>query len=323
MRAPTHVVVRIDEVVVAATQPNGRPWDGDVVAPREGEGCSIFGKAIGLALATEVGAFASLVSEGASLLCRGASRPSQRQNDPTNPDLQVRIGTADGTPYVTEVAPDVTQTLFGRRFVLPIDAIPPDGLIIEVVDDDLAAGRQQIGAVRVSRNDVLRALNEPTQLLVRDQKPSLLKLELVISEYGAHPNTNVDMSAREGTHPDVADVMGGEVVSITASGKYRVGTWYDADVSPVGYPGGGPRDYNFKYEPLRSAAHACGFALVGERDRTAALVDPSASFVAPTPGPLLVGINDSDPTNNSGSIQFTITQRAPTASEWRLHRPSR
>ena len=316
-KSPSHIVLRVDNVVAAALQPTGKTWDGEAPQRDDGAGCGLFGKVIGLAVA---GVAAPLVVEGANLLCRGVTRAPQQQRDATNPDLQVRVGTADGTPYTTQVIPDVTQALFGRRFVIPTEAVPPDGLIVEVVDDDLAAGAQQIGAVRLARDELLAALDERTHMMIRDQKPSLLKIEFVVSVYNEPSATIVDMPAREGTRPNVVDVVAGEVVTINAMGTYRVGSWYDANVTPIGYPGGGPRGYNFKYEPLASAAHACGFALLGDRDRTAALVNPSASFVAPTAGPLLVGINDNEPGNNTGSIRFDVRRRGATAAEWTSHR---
>jgi transposase len=79
---------------------------------------------------------------------------------------------------------------------------------------------------------------------------------------------------------------------------------------------GGPKTYNFPYEPLKSANHGCGFALVGHRRREATIVASCGSFLSAESGPVVVGVNDTDPSNNIGEVTFTVERRAPTAEEW-------
>jgi hypothetical protein len=57
--------------------------------------------------------------------------------------------------------------------------------------------------------------------------------------------------------------------------------------------------------------------MVGQKDaRIGAVVAPCSRFVARTGGPLLVGVNDTDPGNNEGHVRFGIRARGPTPEEW-------
>ena len=109
----------------------------------------------------------------------------------------------------------------------------------------------------------------------------------------------------------------GEVVTIAATGSYKVGDFYDAVLDPRGYPDGGPREYNFEAEPSRSAPHGVALAQIGCGDaKEGLLVAPCTTVVSQVGGPLLLGVNDNDPNNNSGQLQFSVRVRPPTPSEW-------
>jgi hypothetical protein len=57
--------------------------------------------------------------------------------------------------------------------------------------------------------------------------------------------------------------------------------------------------------------------MVGKADaKIGMVVAPCARFMSRVAGPLVVGINDSEPENNQGSAQFGVRVRAPTAAEW-------
>jgi hypothetical protein len=258
-----------------------------------------------------------VAGKAVEFLCRASEpEPRQQEQDPTNPDLQVRISAGTAQPYATETVKDVTQATFVHPFLVPVAAIPPDGLRLEVMDAD-GAEAESIGAVRLSAAEALKTLRSPTHILVKEQPPSLEALELIISPYTAVPTATLVMPVRDGTKKvDGDELLAGEVVRVTADGRYQVGHYYDAPLTPVGYPGGGPKSYHFPYEPLRSASHGCGFALVGHRRREATLVAPCGSFLSTESGPMVVGVNDTDPSNNSGEVAFTVQRRAPTAEEW-------
>lgn len=109
----------------------------------------------------------------------------------------------------------------------------------------------------------------------------------------------------------------GEIVAITATGQYKVGSWFDKWIDPRGYPGGDAQSYNFDNEPFKSAPHGSGLAMVGVGDGKAGHnVAPCTRFVSRGSGPLVLGINDSDPRNNTGTAQFTVHVQPPSATEW-------
>jgi hypothetical protein len=133
------------------------------------------------------------------------------------------------------------------------------------------------------------------------------------------------MAAKDGTADVPADgplppSLAGEVLRVRASGAYRVGSYFDRELDPAGYPDRGAMDWNFQYEPLRSAPHACGFFLVGDGRRFATLVTPHGAAVSPVGGPVIVGINDNDVGDDSGEVSFVVDRRAPTVAEWQTRR---
>lgn len=316
---PTHLVLRVDTVRVSPQRPNGTSWD-DVEPPRDDAFCQIVGGAVGTAVLIKFAPAAPVAADMSTALCKALDAPMQRQHDPTLPDLQVRLAGGTGGAYVTDTRPDTTLVAFAEAFVVPVDAIPPDGLRVEVVDNDdpRASGAGQaetISALRLSRDELLAALASPTHLLRRQQPPALLDLEIVVTPYV--PATNrAAMSANEGTSDARVVAMAGEVLRVRTEGTYRIGSWHSDDLSPSGYPGGGPRQYNWNVEPLASAAHGAAFLLVGRHTRSAHLTPGCTTLLVAHPGPIVLGVNDRDPSNNTGSLSFTIERRAPSAAEW-------
>lgn len=321
---PGCLVIRVDSVRVAPTGPNGGPWDQPEPAAREDNGgCGLLAAVIGGGTTfAGLGLPAPVVGKAVEFLCRASEpEPRQQEQDPTKPDLQVRISAGTSQPYATETVKDVTLAAFVHQFLVPLAAVPPDGLLLQVVDVDGPDGGEAIGAVRLSAAEALEALRSPTHILVRKQLPSLEALELVIYPYTAVAPVTLVMPVREGTKKvDANEVLAGEVVRVAADGRYQIGQINDAIITPAGYPGGGPQSYNFPYEPLKSAAHGCGFALVGHQRRQATLVAPCGSFLSTEAGPVLVGVNDTEPGNNKGEVTFTVDRRAPTAEEWAQQR---
>jgi hypothetical protein len=308
------LIIRVDAVRVPPMRPGGGAWDPP--APQEDTGgCEILGGIAELALPS----IGKIAGPAASFLCRGASQASPPQTDVTGPDVAVRLSAGSSSPYSTDVVHDALIASFALQpFVVPLDAIPQDGLRLEVVDDDAHDGAEVIGSVRLMRDEALAAVGRPA--IVKEDVTTAARLEVVVSAYVPSAPQSVPMRAVEGTKETGTLALSGEVLRSTATGSYKVGTWNDAAVTPVGYPGGGPKGYNFGYEPLRSAAHACAFFLVGEKRREATLVTPCGSTLTSVAGPLVVGVNDNDPSNNDGALSFAIERRAPTTTEWLGHR---
>jgi hypothetical protein len=260
-----------------------------------------------------LGPSAKVAAQAIPLLCRAGTPAKQVERTATLPDLQVRLSAGERTGFATDTVRDVDRWSFAAQpFVVPIDAIPSDGLRLQVFDDDGEEGSELIGMVRLSKPELLAAAGHPAI----SKSESQATFEVVVSPYRNPPPTVISMQANAGTRDSHEPIAAGEVVRVVAAGQYRVGAYYDAAIGPAGYPGGGPKGYNFTEEPLKSAAHGSAFALVGERKRFAQVATPCGAFLSPIGGSLTVGIDDSEPANNSGAVTYAIERRAPTAQEW-------
>jgi len=322
--SPSYVVLRVDTVRVAPQRPNGTSWD-DAEPPREDPFCLIVGATAGGVALGYAPQAAPTALGTVTALCKALDPPAQRQHDPTLPDLQVRLSAGMGAPYVTDTIADTTLFTFAEAFVVPVDAIPPDGLRLEVVDNDdpqsSGAGRAEtIATLRISRDELVGALASPTHMIRRPQAPALLDLELVVTPYGS-TTALATMSANEGTKDTHLTAFSGEVLRVRAVGSYHVGSWHSEELSPAGYPGGGPMRYNWPVEPLASAPHGSAFLLVGRHTRTAHLTPGCTTVLVSHPGPIVLGVNDKEPENNTGSLSFTIERRPPSAAEWLQQTP--
>jgi hypothetical protein len=309
---PAWLVLRVDAVNVAPSHPGNVPWDGPVPQPSDGAECGLLGLA-GTLLANPI------AGKGAEYLCRIGTRPRQQERDPSAPDLVVTLAAGTTAHYRTYTAPDTFYHVFQSEFVVPTNAIPPDGLTLMVLDRDGDQQPEVIGAVRLDRTRLVQAALSGPLLVLGDPAGGLQRLDLVVSPYGQPVETSqTSMDVRNGTVPaQLRPIRAGEVLEVRATGQYRVGSFYDRWIGPAGYPGGGPDGYNFKNEPFRSAPHGSGLAMVGSSDAKMGLVvAPCAHAVSRVAGPLVLGINDVDPANNQGSAQFTVQVRAPSPAEW-------
>ncbi len=308
---PETVVLRIDRVVVTPTKPDtAATWDQSATETPSTL-CNLIGAAVGAAVSSPVAA------KGAELLCQvGNSGPAPERRT-EDPDLALRISGGTGAPYLSRVARNVLAETFKYEIAVPTAAIPPDGLLLEVVDDDATAGLETIGAVRITRPDVARALAPETRIWVTSAR-GIERLEIVATPYTSTKLARTSMPAREGLHDaDARALYAGEVVALKAHGAYTVGTWYDKPIDPLGYPAEKARSYNFGDEPFHSAPHACGIATVGVTGRVQGVVErPVRTFVTQVPGPLRFGVNDAEPANNQGSLEFQGETRAATVGEW-------
>ncbi|MDI1484764.1 hypothetical protein [Polyangium sp. y55x31] len=287
------------------------PWDGPIPQPTDGAECGLLGLA-GTILVNPI------AGKGAEYLCRIGNRPRQQERDPTAPDLIVALGAGVTANYQTYTARDSFYHVFHSEFVVPLDAIPLDGLLLTVLDRD-GSQPEVIGTVRLDRGQLVTAARSNPLLSLGDPRGGLQRLELVVSALTTPPETTTaPMNVRSGTVPaNFRPIRAGEIVDISATGRYRIGSWNGAWIDPRGYPNGVARGYNFDNEPFRSAPHGSGLAMVGSADaKTGHSVAPCTRFVSRASGPLVLGINDTEPGNNEGSAQFAVHVRAPTAAEW-------
>lgn len=310
---PPWLILRVDTVQVAAHRPGtATTWDAPAPQSNDGAECALLGVAGSLF-------FSPIAGKGAEYLCTLGSRPRSQEQDPSAPDLVVELSAGATTNYPTYTARDTFQHVFRSEFVVPTDAIPPEGLLLTVSDRD-GTQREVIAALRLQRAQLTQALQTNPLLTLSDPAAGLQRLELVVAPQTIPTETaTVSMNVRDGTIDSrFRPIRAGEIIQVAASGQYKVGSLlYDKRIDPRGYPNGDAKRYNFDTEPFKSAPHGSGLAMVGMGDAKAGqIVAPCARFVSRGFGPLVVGINDSDPKNNEGAAEFTIRANPPSAAEW-------
>ena len=234
------------------------------------------------------------------------------------PDLAVLLSAGDAV-FETNTIKNTAYTVFNKEFVVPSEAIPPEGLSLSVIDRD-GDSFEVLGHIRLTRQQLVATSRSASPVLVlNDPTGGLQKLELIVTPSGASTDTvQFSMNASEGVKALPSRlVRAGEAVEIVATGRYQIGNYHDHELDPRGYPGGGPRTYNFANEPFHSAQHGAGIALLGEGNTQQGLVvAPCGTTISRVSGKIAVGVNDTDPRNNHGSLQFSIRVRPATTAEW-------
>ena len=302
---PAALVLRIDAVEVSSTRQDSQlAWDGDEPETDPGAGCKV--------LVAGMSILEPAIS-AASVLC-GLARTPQRERHAQEPDLQVRLGVGAGAAYTSWVERDISSTSLGYEFVVPVAAVPADGLRLEVLDDDGKLGAERIGGVRLPRAKLIEGYQSASRLLVLSGG-AVRRLEVVLSPYTDAPAVVVQRRASDVPVEVGRRVMAGEFVSVRASGTFTVGSWFDATLDPAGYPGGDARSYNLG--PFKREAHACAISLIGTGQTVEGVaVGVGKEFVANHAGTFRVGLNDKELGNNEGQVSFEVARRAPTAQEW-------
>jgi hypothetical protein len=134
------VVLRFDHVAVSPTKPGTSDrWDG-----REPEGAGAGCALVELGVTWAASATAGNV---AGIACDAFSPSPQSERQPEDPDLELRVSAGAGAIYASHTARDVTQETFRYELTVPAAAIPPDGLLVEVVDIDAGSTPQVMGLV--------------------------------------------------------------------------------------------------------------------------------------------------------------------------------
>jgi len=309
-RLPENFVLRVDRVDVVGKRPGtGDGWDGSAPEPRSDAVCSLV--AIGTNLVSPV------AGEGVEGLCGAMIRSEPGERFPGDPDLRLRLKAGASVSFESPVVLNVTSHSFSYEFVVPTAAVPADGLRIEVVDDDGKDGGQSVGEARFTLGQLAAIYESPTRTSAVSSG-AVLRLEVVVSPYEAMEFDKQEMPATfDPQRIGKRGVMAGEIIHLRAEGHYTVGSWYDQPLGPRGYSSGDARRYNFKQAPFASAPHGSGIALAGKDDLfVGVLVAPCVTFTSLYAGDLRVGINDSEPKNNAGTIAFEGFARAPTVEEW-------
>jgi hypothetical protein len=253
----------------------------------------------------------------AAALCGLATR-SQLERRPEAPDLVVRLGAGADVQYSSWIERDTFSQSLQYEFVVPVSAVPADGLRLEVLDHDGGGPselHELVGGMRLSREALTRAYQSPSRMLTLSAG-AVRRLQVVVSPYADEAPVRSSRRASDGPVVVGRGVMAGEVVTVRAAGEFKVGSWYDERITPSGYPGKEGRSYNL--QSFREEPHACGIAMIGSGSTVEGVaVGAGRTFVAGHAGSLRVGLNDRDLSNNEGQVVFDVARRAPTAEEWR------
>jgi hypothetical protein len=292
----TWIVLKIRRVEVAANRADGTPWD--LATERGPSGCHALG-APGVAT---------------SLCVAPAS--SQPRRDPRAPDLLVEIGFGD-TKFRTPVAPNTLNEAFDFPIAVPLDAVPVAGVAIRVLDldDDVDAG-ELVGTVRVTKQQLRDSLTGSPLLSLADGRVQKLHVEVRrYEEPSAVPAFR--FAANQNPVATSTHARAGELITITARGTYSVRSAKE-QLDPDGYSGGANSTFN--RTELAKANHGGALAYIGPPDDLhASLFVGSCVFaIAPVPGQIHVGVNDTDIRNNRGTLEFVMKVTLPTLDQWRM-----
>lgn len=299
---PEFVVLTIDTVRVAAARPEGAgPWDGPIEAAKKG--CGFTAAVAGL-----------LVSPAAAGLARSLCETSggrQEERDPKAPDLVLTLDMGNHV-FHTPIARDSYYQNFGYKVVIPLHEVPTHGVKLSVIDQDgeNVTDGELMGLFRLDQRDLRPGA------LQRAKAGSVEEIVFSTAPYVVIPEpTELIVQTKEGLHVTDLEIIAGEDVEIQANGRYIASSYDGVEIGPKGYPRE-KRSYNLTMSPLREGPHGAAIAIFAADDTAveAVLVGACARVIAPHSGTLTVGVNDRDPSNNSGELAFRISRRAPAHS---------
>jgi hypothetical protein len=131
---PAALVLRIDTVEVAPTTLGSeQTWDGQEPESDPAAGCKV--------VAAGVTFFEPLSGGVVSALCGWVSSP-HRERRASDPDLRVAVAAGATTAYSTFALADTSSASLGYELVVPVGAVPADGLRVELFDSYLTMTRR-------------------------------------------------------------------------------------------------------------------------------------------------------------------------------------
>jgi hypothetical protein len=235
----------------------------------------------------------------------------------TSPDVYVRLS-GQKVALRSYTVPRTLSNSFKWRVIVPVAAIPAAGLVLEVLNDDGGPdeqGREVIGQTRLSAAKLLEAASNGSLITVTDG--GIEKMEVVVEPADAAPrHRKQTLDVRQGmVAVEGLTVTAGEVVEVQARGEYRV-PGRAAPVTPAGGVGGASR--TFQDGPFKAGAPGAALVRIGKRGvATGALVTPCAAVLSPYEGLAFAGINNADPAKTQGDLEFDVSVRPATETEWR------
>jgi hypothetical protein len=142
----------------------------------------------------------------------------------------------------------------------------------------------------------------------------LERIEIEVASADEHPpeaKSVIDVARGWGTI-DQLHVNAGEVLEVAASGEYRVSGQRAGPTGVIGLSSGRIADPLFG-----SANRGVAILVLGTHKRfRPEVIGECKKFLSPFAGPVLVSINNADPTTASGDISFRLKRRPPTRDEW-------
>ena len=297
---PQWIVFKIRRVEVAPDRADRTPWDS--ANERERNGC--------YPLTTVSSA------DGVAMFLCLASGAKQRKRDATAPDLFVQVSFGD-TKFRTAVAPDTLNEPFDFPIAVPLDAVPATGVELRVLDldDDVNAG-ELVGTLRVKKQQLLDALSGSPLLNLAEGRVQKLHVEVRRYE-DPKPVPAFKFAVNQNPIATATHARAGELVTIAAKGTYSVrGT--KEQVGPEGYRATA-KAANNRVE-FETANHGGVLAYIGSPSELHAslFVGPCMYAIAPVPGQIHVGVNDTEVRNNRGAVELETKVSLPTLAQWRM-----
>jgi hypothetical protein len=320
---PLAWVIKVHNVKVSTLRTGSTDhWDGavpDAPASRSGL-CGVIGAGVG-GVAGALVSGSALAVGGAALgksvadsLCPERRSVVQRERDPQAPDLVVALTVGDQDVkrlLRTQTARDSYEESFDYAFVVPTAVVPPRGLHVRVQDQDGESDYETIGALYLTREQLVAAAGSPLLVL---SDGALTRLELSVVAATETPRQVYAVDVSKGLQlVDATAVLAGEVLEIRAEGSYKLAPKW----ATIGPAGGKAKDYSIREEPFASAVQGAAVATIGLGARLDKLLVPTCVRVtARFSGQLVLGVNDTKPADNTGDLKFTVVRRIATAAEW-------
>jgi hypothetical protein len=141
------------------------------------------------------------------------------------PDLGVRL-TIDATSYASAVAPDRLVHDFAYDFLVPLEAVPPAGLGLEIFDQDGNDPRrgEELGTIRVTRSDITDLLAGSSRVKTFSHD-SVTRLEVTSRRY-TKSSRRLTATVRPGKREVrlAPSIVAGELIEARASSDVAIPT---------------------------------------------------------------------------------------------------
>jgi C2 domain len=279
------------------------------------------------AIAKFAGLYDPVVGSGLAVLGAVTTTAPDPEKKLPDPFFTLTLNEALSTRTIqSSTLTDTLHPAWNYAAYIDLRTLRAAGLDLEVYDAEGDAPKEQIGTLNIPLAQLERVAAQFTPSDLHHVGGHLLALDIRIepAPQGRRGPTAIALPLKQGVvHPDDADVPAGTVITVQVTGK---GTVSDGGAFGLGCPGRelGPEglapdicnNYNLT-EPsaLARAPHGAAFVAIGRGDEMTALTfgpdSPCAQFAAKSGGPVLFGVNDHDPSNNSGTFTFTYTLSSP------------